>query len=208
MQMIGIQYTWYGAGFIDFMLRGKEGNFLFVHRIRNNNVNTEAYMRTANLPVRYEVVNDGARDKLFTGINASQTDQIVLTDADTFPNSGLVYIDNELISYTNKNGNVLSGITRAGNLNQFIGGAFRNFTAGTAAAHTQNTGVILVSNRTTPTISHWGSAYLTDGLFDEDRGYLFNYQATSFAATTVRQTAFLIRLAPSVSNAIVGDLGE
>jgi hypothetical protein len=208
MQMIGIQYTWYGAGFIDFMLRGKEGNFLFVHRIRNNNVNTEAYMRTANLPVRYEVINDGARDKLFTGINSSQTDQIVLTDADTFPNSGIVYIDNELISYTNKNGNVLSGITRSSNLNQFIGGAFRNFTAGTAAAHTQNTGVILVSNKTTPTISHWGSAYLTDGLFDEDRGYLFNYQSTSFAATTVRQTAFLIRLAPSVSNAIVGDLGE
>jgi len=27
MQMIGIQYSWYGAGFIDFMLRGSNGNF-------------------------------------------------------------------------------------------------------------------------------------------------------------------------------------
>lgn len=208
MQMIGLQYTWYGAGFIDFMLRGAEGNFLFVHRVRNNNVNTEAYMRTANLPVRYEVVNDGARDLLLNGITAVQTNQIPLADADTFPTSGVVYIDNELISYTSKNGNNLIGLTRSANLNQFVGGSARNFTAGAAAAHTQNTGVILVSNQTTPTISHWGSAYLTDGLFDEDRGYLFNFQSTSFSATTTRQTAFLIRLAPSVSNAIVGDLGE
>lgn len=208
MQMIGLQYTWYGAGFIDFMLRGKEGNFLFVHRVRNNNVNTEAYMRTANLPVRYEVVNDGSRDMLMSGMSASQTNQIILSDASTFPNSGVVYIDNELISYTNKNGNSLTGLSRSANLNQFVGGSLRNFTAGSPAIHTQNTGVILVSNRTTPTISHWGSAYLTDGLFDEDRGYLFNFQSTSFAATTIRQTAFLLRLAPSVSNAIVGDLGE
>lgn len=208
MQMIGLQYTWYGAGFIDFMLRGAEGNFLFVHRVRNNNVNTEAYMRTANLPVRYEVVNDGARDLLITGMTSSQTNQLVLNDADTFPTAGVVYVDNELISYTNKNGNTLTGLTRSANLNQFVGGSSRNFSAGTPAVHTQNTGVILVSNQSTPTISHWGSAYLTDGLFDEDRGYLFNFQSTSFSATTTRQTAFLIRLAPSVSNAIVGDLGE
>jgi hypothetical protein len=49
---------------------------------------------------------------------------------------------------------------------------------------------------------------LTDGLFDEDRGYIFNYTATNLSVTTTKQTAFLIRLAPSVSNAIVGDLGE
>jgi hypothetical protein len=49
---------------------------------------------------------------------------------------------------------------------------------------------------------------LTDGLFDEDRGYIFSYAATNVSVTTTKQTAFLIRLAPSVSNAIVGDLGE
>ena len=35
MQMIGIQYSWYGAGFIDWMLRGDDGNFIFYHRMRN-----------------------------------------------------------------------------------------------------------------------------------------------------------------------------
>jgi hypothetical protein len=64
MQMIGMQWTWYGAGFIDFMLRGPDGNYTFCHRFRNSNVNSEAYMRTGNQPVRYEVINEGAKNQL------------------------------------------------------------------------------------------------------------------------------------------------
>jgi hypothetical protein len=64
MQMLGIQYSWYGAGFIDFMIRGSDGNWVFAHRIKNNNVNNEAYMRSGNLPVRYSVENDGANSYL------------------------------------------------------------------------------------------------------------------------------------------------
>jgi hypothetical protein len=207
MQMIGIQYTWYGAGFIDFMLRGKEGDFLFVHRIRNNNVNTEAFMRSANLPVRYEVVNDGAVARLSSNITASST-SVPLDSTEDFPDTGTVYIDNELISYTSKTSSSLTGLTRAATMQQFAAGSLRSYTAGSAASHNERTGVVLVGNRTSPVISHWGSAYLTDGGFDADRGYLFNYQATSFVASTTRATAFLIRLAPSVSNAIVGDLGD
>jgi hypothetical protein len=207
MQMIGIQYTWYGAGFIDYMLRGREGNFLFVHRVRNNNVNTEAYMRSANLPVRYEVVNDGALAMLTADISASST-SIPLDDTDDFPDTGTVYIDNEMITYTSKTATALGGLTRSAPLSNFSAGATRTYTAGDATSHSIRTGVIFISNKTSPVISHWGSAYLTDGGFDTDRGYLFNYQATSFIASTTRRTAFLIRLAPSVSNAIVGDLGD
>ena len=58
MQMIGIQYSWYGAGFIDYMVRGADGNFVYCHRMRNSNVNTEAFMRSGNLPVRYAIDND------------------------------------------------------------------------------------------------------------------------------------------------------
>jgi len=208
MQMIGIQYTWYGAGFIDYMLRGSDGNYVMVHRIRNSNVNTEAYMRTGNLPVRYEVINESAKNKLKTSMTATQT-TIVLDDATDFPNSsGTVLIDNELISFTGKSGNTLTGCTRAVPMTNFVAGASRTFTAGSAATHEYNTGVVLVSNTISPIISHWGSAFLTDGRFDEDRGYLFNYAATNVSITTTKKTAFLIRLSPSVSNAIVGDLGE
>lgn len=208
MQMIGMQWSWYAVGFIDFMLRGSDGNFIFFHRIRNSNVNTEAYMRTGNQPVRYEVINEGARDRLASSITASQT-SITLLDATYFPNeAGIVYIDNELIAYTGKSGNTLTGCTRAAPMVNFVGGAQRTFRAGSASSHEVSTGVILVSNTISPIISHWGSAMLTDGLFDNDRGYLFNYASTGIQASTTKQTAFLIRLAPSVSNAIIGDLGE
>jgi len=207
MQMIGMQYTWYGAGFIDFMLRGSDGNYTFAHRFRNSNVNTEAYMRTGNLPVRYEVINEGARGRLATAMTNSQT-TVVLEDAYWFPSNGTVIIDNEMISYTGRTETTLTGCTRSAQLSQFVSGSSRNFTAGAAAVHNRGAGVILISNTVTPIISHWGSAFLTDGRFDSDRGYIFNYAATNISITTTRQTAFLIRLAPSVSNAIVGDLGE
>lgn len=208
MQMIGIQWSWYGAGFIDYMIRGSDGDFIFVHRIRNSNVNTEAYMRTGNMPVRYEVLNESADGKLASSISASQN-TLSLVDAASFPNeSGVVYIDNELIAFSGKTGNTLIGCTRAAPLTNFLGGAQRTFRAGVAATHEFNTGVVLVSNTISPIISHWGSAIITDGRFDEDRGYIFNYAATNVSVSTTKQTAFLIRLAPSVSNAIVGDLGD
>lgn len=207
MQMLGIQYSWYAAGFIEFMMRGADGRFIFLHKIRNSNVNTEAYMRTANLPVRYEVENIGGKSQLMATINSSQA-SLRIRNAYDFPNSGVLYIDNELISYANKSGNTLSGLTRSTSMLAFVSGQNRIFTAGPAASHTIGVGVEIVSCTATPTISHWGSALLTDGQFDEDRGYLFSYVATSLSISTTKQTAFLIRLAPSVSNAIVGDLGE
>ena len=209
MQMIGIQHTWYGAGFIDFMLRGPDGNYVFVHRFRNSNVNFEAYMRTGNQPVRYEVINEGFRGRLSSAMNSSQTTvPMSADDCFWFPNSGTVYIDNELINFTGNSGTALVGCTRAASLTQFVAGSSRTFSAGSAASHTIRTGVILVSNTVTPIISHWGSAFMIDGQFDEDRGYLFNYAATGVPITLDRTTAFLIRLAPSVSNALIGDLGE
>jgi len=207
MQMIGIQYSWYAAGFIEFMIRGSDGKFIFLHRIRNSNVNTEAYMRTANLPVRYEVENASARSKLKTAINSSAT-SMTLVNAARFPDAGTVYVDNEIIAYSGKSGDTLTGCTRQASLNNFVAGLNRSFTGSTAASHAAGVGVNLISCILTPTISHWGSALLTDGLFDEDRGYIFSYAAAAVSVTTTKQTAFMIRLAPSVSNALVGDLGE
>ena len=209
MQMIGIQHTWYGAGFIDFMLRGPEGNYVFVHRFRNSNVNSEAYMRTGNQPVRYEVINEGARGRLTSAMTNSQTTiSMSADDCYWFPNSGTVYVDNELISFTGNTGTSLTGCTRGTTLTQFVAGSTRTFSGGAAATHSIRSGVILVSNTITPIISHWGSAFMIDGQFDSDRGYIFNYAATGISATLDKVTAFLIRLAPSVSNAIIGDLGE
>ena len=207
MQMIGIQHTWYGAGFVDFMLRGGDGNYIFVHRFRNSNVNTEAYMRTGNQPVRYEVINEGARDRLSATVD-SQATTLPLNSTYWFPNSGTVLVDNEQIRYTGRTDTELTGCTRSAQTVVFQAGSQRTFTAGDADTHTAGSGVILISNTITPNISHWGSAFMIDGQFDEDRGYIFNYAATGIGASVEKVTAFLMRLAPSVSNAQIGDLGE
>jgi hypothetical protein len=209
MQMMGIQYTWYGAGFIDFMVRGSDGNWVFAHRIKNNNVNTEAHMRTGNLPVRYSIDNDGSPAGCYLTVAALAGDTtLTVNDTTYYPTAGTLYIDNELISYTGKTATTFTGCTRAATLTQWVAGSSRSFTAAAAAGHALNTGVLLVSNTCSPTLSHWGSALICDGGFDEDRGYIFNYQRVAMPISASTQTAFLIRLAPSVSNSAVGDLGS
>jgi hypothetical protein len=208
MHMLGLQYTWYGAGFIDYMVRGGDGNWVYAHRIKNNNVNTEAHMRTGNLPVRYSIDNDGSPQTTFlTADPGSGGTTLNVNDTTYFPSAGTLYIDNELISYTGKTATSFTGCGRAATLSQYTGGSTRSFTGSTAATHAVGVGVLLVSNTASPTLSHWGSALICDGGFDEDRGYIFNYQRTALAIGTTAVTAFLIRLAPSVSNAAVGDLG-
>jgi len=209
MQMMGLQYTWYGAGFIDYMVRGADGNWVYAHRIKNNNVNTEAHMRSGNLPIRYSIDNDGspATTYLSAAVDSSVT-TLPINDTTYFPTAGTIYVDNEMISYTGKTSTSFTGCTRSASLTQWVSGSFRTATAGAAASHNSGTGIILVSNTCSPTLTHWGSALICDGLFDQDRGYIFNYQRPSVAISTVATTMFLIRLAPSVSNSQIGDLGS
>lgn len=215
MQMIGIQYTWYGAGFIDFMMRGADGNWVYAHRMRNNNINDEAYMRTGNMPVRYELVNEcqAAVTSLNSGavanIAATDTTLIVNDPTTYFPTAGTLMIDSELVSYTGKTSNTFTGCTRAASLTYNINDSYRTFTGQPASAHLANSTVTLVSTTCTPSLTHWGSAFLMDGNFDGDRGYFFNYANTAITlSASSSAVAFLIRLAPSVSGGIVGDVGS
>ena len=212
MQMIGMQYTWYGAGFADFMIRQTNGNWLMVHRFVNNNVNDEAYMRTGNMPVRYELSNEStsAISTLASAMGTGDT-SLTLNDATTYwPPAGTVYIDSELISYTGKSGTTLTGLTRNATITYVIADVSRVFTGSVASTHSIGTTVNLVSVTCAPSLTHWGSAFIMDGQFDNDRGYFFNYQynQTTTLSTGVGTPLWFMRLSPSVSNGIVGDIGS
>lgn len=222
MQMYAIQYSWYGAGFIDFMIRGPLGEFITVHRFANNNVNTEAYMRSGNLPTRYEVSNFTSLGKtsVATGIG---TTSLSLVDATAFPvpasgknnfvlvnstNGGVTY--DEIMSYTGKTSNTLTGITTTAEFNLFLSGQTRYFTGVSSAQnHPVGSSVILLNTTCSPSISHWGAAVILDGGFDDDTGFLFSLARANITlpANTTR-TVFLFRPAPSVSNTIPGTLGQ
>lgn len=57
MQMAYIDFSWYGAGKVRFGFKGIDGNVFYVHEILHNNREVEAYMRSGNLPARYEIKN-------------------------------------------------------------------------------------------------------------------------------------------------------
>lgn len=65
-----INFQWLGVGRIIFAL-DIDGIIVPVHQILNANVRTEVYMKTANLPVRYEVISTGGTDSSFKQICAS-----------------------------------------------------------------------------------------------------------------------------------------
>ncbi len=212
MQMMGISFSWYGAGFIDFMCRGGDGNMILAHRMKQNNLNDEAYMRSGNTAVRYQAINESVINRLAATMTNIQT-TVVLQDASRFPSTGgTVLIENEVITYTGKSGNTLTGCTRGATFQMFIGGSNKSFTGGAAAVHNVGNGynsVTLISCTAAPVINHWGSSYIMDGGFDIDRGYYFNYAATSQSFTANQsKTVFFLRLAPSVSNSIAGAFGD
>ena len=215
MQMYALEYSWYGAGTVIWMLRGQDGKFNWAHRRPNNNISNEAYMRSGNLPARYEAINETPVNSLNGAINDSQT-TITLRDSTDYPPASVTYpayvmIDSEVIKYSGKNGNDLTGCTRAATFTQWAEGQSRSYTSSAAASHADNSGVILISNTCVPLVSHWGSAVIMDGDFNGDEGFSFAYNRSNYglpATTGASQTAFLMRLAPSVSNSVIGDLGQ
>ena len=227
MQMLMIQYTWYGAGFVDFGVRGPLGNYIFCHRFMNNNLNYEAYMRSGNLPARYQAVNDTPYAVLRQPMDAGQS-TFEIVDSVQFPvpsPAAPVYVlcENEILKCTGITANALvsgtrtatvTGVTRASTFNLFQDGQNKSFSAGAAATHSANVSVRVISATSAPSLNHWGSAVILDGGFDKDQGYSYTYSLGNVAfplgtnANNTTITAFAIRLAPSVSNQIPGDLGN
>jgi len=116
MQMFYVDYTWYGAGFIRWGVRGPKGNVIYLHKMQNNNVNTEAYMRSGNLPARYSSTTTPPFTSTTATVLSTDLAIQVLSTAE-FPSSGtLVVRDNaayEYVNYSGKTATSFTGLTRA-----------------------------------------------------------------------------------------------
>lgn len=115
MQMFYIDYSWYGAGFIRWGFRGSTGDVIYCHKLINNNVNSEAYMRSGNLPARYESTTEPPKTQLTTTLLNTDT---VLGVASTvgFPTSGTLVVRNasvyEYVNYTGIGTTAFTGLIR------------------------------------------------------------------------------------------------
>ena len=59
IQMAYVDYSWYGAGKVRFGFKDQHGDVRYVHSFVHGNFFTEAYMRSGNVPARYEIQNNG-----------------------------------------------------------------------------------------------------------------------------------------------------
>jgi len=119
IQMFYMDYSWYGAGAIRFGFKDQHGQILYAHRFIHNNIQTEAYLRSGNLPARYEV-NTYVPETLLTATD-SGTDTISVANTANFPAAGSLLIRDpagyEYVNYTSKTASTFTGLTRglAGN---------------------------------------------------------------------------------------------
>lgn len=115
MQMFYLDYSWYGAGFIRWGFRGNNGDIVYAHKMMNNNVNYEAYMRSGNLPARYETTTFPKNTVLTSSVGQSDT-TINVADTSGFPSQGSFLIKTanayEYCNYTGLTSTTLTGLTR------------------------------------------------------------------------------------------------
>jgi len=115
MQMFYIDYTWYGAGFVRWGIRGPKGDVVYCHKMPNNNVNTEAYMRSGNLPGRYESSTTPAYTATTQTVLTTDLALNVRSTAG-FPQAGTLAIKNEsaveYVNYSAKSDTSFTGLTR------------------------------------------------------------------------------------------------
>lgn len=116
MQMFYIDYSWYGAGFVRWGLRGANGDVTYVHKMPNNNVNQEAYMRSGNLPGRYETITLPPTTQISNSVSA--TDNYVgVASTSGFPTSGTLCIRSstnyEYVNYAGIGTTAFTGLVRA-----------------------------------------------------------------------------------------------
>jgi hypothetical protein len=116
MQMWYIDYSWYGAGFIRWGLRGINGDVFYVHKEENNNINNEAYMRSGNLPARYES-NTFAPIVKTTALVGALDLAISVSNTGQFPDSGTICVRDgvnvEYMNYAQKTSTSFLDLTRA-----------------------------------------------------------------------------------------------
>ena len=74
---------------------------------------------------------------------------------------------------------------------------------------TQPIGLELIAATSVPNISHWGSSVIMDGLYDDDRAYVYTVGSRTGREVNSGQTKALlaIRTAPSVDDGIPGNFG-
>ena len=142
MQMFYIDYSWYGAGSIRWGFRGRKGEIIYCHKMQNNNLNSAAYMRSGNLPARYETVSQPATTIATASIGTTDT-TINVQDTTGFYRPVTV-----TTTATGINGQNTIVVASAANIAVGMFANASNITAGTVVTAISGTTITLSANNT------------------------------------------------------------
>jgi hypothetical protein len=222
VQMWYIDFSWYGAGTIRWGMRTNNGVITYCHSLPANNIQPGAYLRSGNLPSRYESTGQGAITGLYSNVTSVQTTLPIVSASGFNPAGGTVKItaptiggNVEYATYTN----IITGASAGLPYDQLTGVTRGTSLGGVATAFTAvypySASFPQVSVEYSPpdavaVISHWGSSVVMDGGFNNDFSSIFNYGTTANVAVGASGVIpiLAIRVAPSVDNGTVGTLGN
>lgn len=221
MQMVFMDYSWYGAGKIRFGVRGNDGNIIWFHEFINNNVNTEAYFRSGNLPARFEINTYGKPIKLLgypsnLGINRTFPESFPLsasyTDSLYLPVSGQILANGEIFGYVKTKIDQSLNVCELSAVDRWMFGGTRwpAYFLNLLPNNLSNNDVMFsFNNNCAPTLSHWGTSVIMDGGFKVDKSYLFT--AATLSAVSIPAGAEIplisVRMGPSADYGIPSQFG-
>ena len=110
IQMAYMDYSWYGAGKVRFGFKDRLGKVIYCHHFLHNNRLTEAYMRSGNLPAKYEIFNNGTPSYVPTLFHWGTS--VIMDGKFDQDDSYLFTASSKSLSFTN--GQTLSATTSGG----------------------------------------------------------------------------------------------
>ena len=213
MQMFYIDYSWYGAGAIRWGFKNARGEIIYCHRMANNNVNTEAYMRSGNISARYETTTQSPTTFVTQSWPiASTTGTLYVADASQFPPAGTILVTGA----SAQTGQNIEYMTYTARDNTSFTISARGVAGGAAASTFTFSNIAplkveLYLPSVASTISHWGSSVIMDGRYDDDKSLVFaaGMNTVLNAGTTKAPYPLIsIRCAPSVDSGVVAPMGS
>jgi hypothetical protein len=223
IQMAYIDYSWYGAGKVRFGFKDQVAEVKYVHEFIHNNKLTESYFRSGNLPVRYEVEtfdNPQFSPSLFHwGASVIMDgrfddDKAYLFTADSQP---LPFTNNGLSNFngTRPVGTVSIGSTIIAAINATeasvlaVGESIQLDGVTAAQQYPVDTKIVGIEIDASTLANRFGNVYrvLTSRPSAFSGSRTLNVSSGDAALLRSYIPLVSIRLAPSVDNGIIGNLG-
>ena len=231
IQMAYMDYSWYGAGKIRFGFKDTYGHVKYTHEFIHNNKLNEAYMRSGNVPARYEVLNKGIPTYVPSLFHWGTS--VIMDGGFDDDDSYLFTASGKTLTFTNGDSDTADTNANSSLYSQRVGWRYYNYYVrlafATSDASKFQTGVPLYTDDGAlngEAVSFTGysggtfyvyilvsSGYSAPGSYPVvASGTTVNIGAPTAGASGVDLTSRIplisIRLAPSADNNLIGELGE